>query len=152
MGAAAAAARGHAKAASIGHPVHESNSANRPELGVFQIIGGGLPAFLDYVERELLAFDKLVHAGTLDRGNVDEHIVRSVVRLDKPEATLVIEEFNGSDSHGGLLVDMGKPASPATFAVHNAAHSLGFMDILKRRLDLAHRQAAEANNYQPNVG
>ena len=80
-----------------------SDIGETPELGVFQIVGGRFAAILDDVKRDFLPFDKLVHAGPLNCGNVDEHVLRSIAWLDEAEATLDTEELNGTDSHEGLL-------------------------------------------------
>ena len=71
-----------------------------------QIGGGGFAAALIglHVERELLAFVEIAHAGLLDRRDVHEHIRAAAVLHDEAEAFLRIEELNGTCGQSGLLL------------------------------------------------
>ena len=50
-------------------------------------------------EADLLTFYDLAHAGAFDGGNVDEHVLAAVVRLDEAEALGGIEPFNCASGH-----------------------------------------------------
>ena len=65
---------------------------NRPNLAV-------VAAF--EIERDLLVLAQGVEPGPLDGGDVNEHVLGSIVRLDEPEALGVVEEFDCS-IHGAL--------------------------------------------------
>jgi hypothetical protein len=67
--------------------------------GRLQIAGGLLAALRDDFVADLLTFDQRAHASTLDRGDVHEHILRAVIRLDEAVAFLGIEELHSSGSH-----------------------------------------------------
>src|SRR5471030_817971 len=53
----------------------------------------------DDLVADLLALNQRTHAGLLDRGDVHEHILGAVIRLNKAEAFLGIEELHSSDRH-----------------------------------------------------
>src|ERR1700747_1590547 len=66
-----------------------------------QIFGSGFaaaPIGLD-IKRKLLPLVEAVHAGTLDRRNVNEHIGAAVVLNDEAIALLGVEEFNSTCGH-----------------------------------------------------
>src|ERR1700728_3781872 len=71
--------------------------------GRAQIACSLLSAFGYHLVADLLAFDERTHAGALDRADVDEHVLRSVGRLDKSEALLGVEKLHGTGRHHGLL-------------------------------------------------
>src|SRR6185437_11328447 len=56
------------------------------------------------VERKLLAFVEIAHAGALDRRDVNEHIRPAAVLHDEAETFLGVEELNGTCGHSGLLL------------------------------------------------
>src|ERR1700720_977351 len=64
-----------------------------------QVRGGKLAALAHHVVADLLALVEGAHAGALDRGNMDEHVLSAVGRLDESEALLVVEELHGTFSH-----------------------------------------------------
>src|SRR6267142_5266090 len=48
------------------------------------------------VERDLLPFGEVAHAGALDRADVNEHVLAAVGRLDEAVASLRIEKLDGT--------------------------------------------------------
>src|SRR5207244_1119422 len=64
-----------------------------------QVRGGEFAALAHHVVADLLALVEGAHAGALDRGNVDEHVLSAVGRLDESEALLVVEKLHGTFSH-----------------------------------------------------
>ena len=52
------------------------------KLDGLQIGGGQLAPLAHNVVAHLLPFIEGAHAGTLDRGNMDEHVLSAVLRLD----------------------------------------------------------------------
>src|SRR6266446_997461 len=42
---------------------------------------------------------EVADAGALDRGDMNEHVLRAVVRLDEAVTLLGVEPFNGTDTH-----------------------------------------------------
>jgi hypothetical protein len=85
-----------------------------PERGVspvvllsdgLQIGGSGLAAARVglHVERDLLAFVEVAHAGALDCRNVYEHIRAAAVLHDEAEAFLAVEELNFSKTQSVRL-------------------------------------------------
>src|SRR5262245_61322862 len=48
------------------------------------------------IERDALSFGQRLEPGTLDGGDVHEHIAPAVIRLDEAVATLGIEELDGT--------------------------------------------------------
>jgi hypothetical protein len=67
-------------------------------------VGSGILAALAYnIIANLLTFAERGHPGSLHGSNVNEHILAAVIGLNEAEAFLRIEEFDGSDSHLGLL-------------------------------------------------
>jgi hypothetical protein len=57
----------------------------------------------DNVESDLLSLVERTHASAFDRADVHEDIFAAIVRLDKAEALLVIEELHGSLRHMTVL-------------------------------------------------
>jgi hypothetical protein len=51
------------------------------------------------VERHLLTFGKARQSCALDCADMNEHILRAIVRLDESEAFLAIEPLHGSFGH-----------------------------------------------------
>src|SRR6202022_1927588 len=64
-----------------------------------QVRGGEFAALAHHIVADLLALVEGAHAGALDRGNMDEHVLSAVGRLDESEALLVVEELHGTFSH-----------------------------------------------------
>src|SRR5215510_7379653 len=64
-----------------------------------KVRGGQLPALTHNVVGELLPFMQAAHSGTLDGGNMHEHIFSAIVRLDEAEALLRIEKLHRTLSH-----------------------------------------------------
>src|ERR1700730_241355 len=73
----------------------------RSQMGsdALQVRGGKLAALAHHVVADLLALVEGAHAGALDRGNMDEHVLSAVGGLDESEALLVVEKLNGTLSH-----------------------------------------------------
>src|ERR1017187_242504 len=67
--------------------------------GRLQIASRLLATLGDDLVADLLALDQRTHAGLLDRGDVHEHILGVVIRLNKAEAFLGIEELHSSSRH-----------------------------------------------------
>ena len=69
--------------------------------GGLEIAGGLLAAALVgfHFVGDLLAFGETTHSCALDSGDVHEHIVAAVIRLDEAEALLLVEPLNSTDSH-----------------------------------------------------
>src|SRR5215469_7866785 len=57
------------------------------------------PRIVLHVEADLLAFMQIADARALDGGDVHEHILRAVFRLDEAEALLSVEPFHSADRH-----------------------------------------------------
>jgi hypothetical protein len=51
------------------------------------------------IELDLLAFDQMIEAGTLDGADMDEGILATVIRLDEAEALGGVKPFHGSHGH-----------------------------------------------------
>jgi hypothetical protein len=73
-----------------------------------QIVSRGLAcsSIGNNVEGDFLSLAEGAHAGAFDRADVYEDIFAAIIRLDKAEAFLVIEELHGSLGHITLLSDM----------------------------------------------
>src|SRR4029077_3656789 len=97
-------------------------SSSKENLDGLQIGGSGLAAARVglHVERKLLAFVQIMHAGALDCRDVNEHIGAAAVLHDKAEALLGVEELNGTCGHSGLLKKTRKgvyaPCKPFAWA------------------------------------
>src|SRR5437764_15342829 len=68
-----------------------------------QVRSGGLAALCYKLIRDTLTFDQRIHPRALDRGNMDEHVLTAIARLDEAVALHLVEPFHGTDSHLGLL-------------------------------------------------
>jgi hypothetical protein len=79
-------------------------------LSCLQIFRGRLatPPIGLHIERKPLTLVEILHAGTLDRRDVNEHVGAATVLNDKAKPFLGIEEFNGTCSHQGLLIKTRK--------------------------------------------
>jgi hypothetical protein len=75
----------------------------RSVLRRLQIACRLLASLSDDLEADLLTLGQRAHARLLDRGNVHEHILGAVIRLNKAEAFLSIEELHSSDRHRSSL-------------------------------------------------
>src|ERR1700737_3269576 len=64
-----------------------------------QVRGGELAALAHDIVADLLALDQTRHPGTLDRGDVDKHIIAAINRLDEPEPFGHIEELDSTRGH-----------------------------------------------------
>jgi hypothetical protein len=84
--------------------------SSRRRSDSLQIVGRGLacPSIGNNVENNLLSLIEGTHASTFDRADVHEDILATIIRLDKAEAFLVIEELHGSLSHITSLSDTGE--------------------------------------------
>ncbi len=71
----------------------------------FDVVDGDLAgaAVFSRVEGNLLAFDEVAHAGALESGGMDEHVLAAVGRLDEAEALHVVVEFYSARNHRGNL-------------------------------------------------
>src|SRR3954451_9390968 len=67
-----------------------------------QVGGRSLAAALVGLDLEgnLLALDETAHAGALESGGMNEHVLAAVVRLNEAVALLVVLEFHGARRHG----------------------------------------------------
>jgi ribosomal protein S21 len=65
------------------------------------------PSIGNNVESDLLSLVEGTHASAFDRADVHENILAAVVRLDKAEALLIVEELHGSSRHITHLSDIG---------------------------------------------
>ena len=57
-------------------------------------------AVFDRIEGNLLALDEVAHAGTLESGGMNEHVVAAVSQLNEAEALLVVVEYYGARVNG----------------------------------------------------
>jgi hypothetical protein len=57
----------------------------------------------DDVEFELLPLVEGAQAGTLDRADVNEHILAAVIRLNEAEALLAVEPLYSARTHENIL-------------------------------------------------
>ena len=80
------------------------------QLSQLQVAGGLLAALRHDVEADLLTFREAGQAGALNRGHMDEHIARSVARLDEAETLLRVEPLHGTNSHSRLLGSLSRHA------------------------------------------
>jgi hypothetical protein len=66
-----------------------------------QIVRRGLACLSigDNVEGDFLSLVEGTHTSAFDRADVHEDILAAVIRLDKAEAFLVVEELHGSLGH-----------------------------------------------------
>src|SRR3954470_14706249 len=74
-------------------------------LRVGELSRRGLAALVGQLEAELLAFRQAAHAGAFDGADMDEYVLRSVVRLDETVALLGVEPLNSAYGHGGPRLD-----------------------------------------------
>jgi hypothetical protein len=65
-----------------------------------ELIGGHLARalVLDELEGDLLTFPEIAHASALDCGDVDEHVLAAIIRLNEAETLGGIEPFNCADA------------------------------------------------------
>jgi hypothetical protein len=72
-----------------------------------QIVRRGLAGLSigNNVKSDLLSLVEGTHASAFDRADVHEDILAAIIRLDKAEASLAIEELHGSLRHITLLSD-----------------------------------------------
>jgi len=85
-----------------------------------QVTGGNLASAVDELKFELLPFGKTFESGTLDRADVDEHVIAAFIALDEAETLRCIEELDRSLA---LADDLGRHAATgsATAAAARAA-------------------------------
>src|SRR5690348_13831073 len=86
-------------------PAKRGAAPNRPlphpELALLQVDGRGLPSIPALqIEAHLLPFVQVADTGALDRRDVNEHILRAVLRLNKAVTLCGVEPLHGSSSHG----------------------------------------------------
>src|SRR6266852_4039674 len=81
--------------------VHQGYGSARCRSDHLQIVRRGLacPSIGDNVESDLLSLVEDTHASAFDRADVHEDILAAIIRLNKAEAFLVIEELHGSLGH-----------------------------------------------------
>src|SRR6185312_5127518 len=75
---------------------HQAVSLRSGELG-----RRSLAALVGQLEAELLTFRQPAHAGAFDGADMDEHVLRAVVRLDETVALLGVEPLNSTCGHRG---------------------------------------------------
>jgi len=75
-----------------------------------QIFRGRLatPTVGHELEADLLAFPKIADAGALNRTDVDEGIIATIIRRDEAEALFRVKPLYGSRSHGKSFLDRHK--------------------------------------------
>ena len=56
----------------------------------------------DGFKGQLLPFVEVAEAGALNRGDVDEHVIRTVFRLNEAEALGGVEPLDGTNGHGSV--------------------------------------------------
>src|ERR1035437_1775798 len=88
---------------------HAKSPASPPGFRLGEVLKGAsrrlqiasrlLATLGDDLVADLLALDQRTHAGLLNRGDVHEHILGAVIRLNKAEAFLGIEELHSSSRH-----------------------------------------------------
>src|SRR5258707_1041436 len=96
--------RGHEPPASTS--VVRNYGSSRCRLDSLQILRRGLARILSIgnnVESDLLSLVEDTHASAFDRADVHEDLLAAIIRLDKAEASLVIEELHGSLRHMTVL-------------------------------------------------
>jgi hypothetical protein len=95
-----------------------------------KILGRNLAATINQIEFELLALCQTFKASTFNRADMDENVLTASFLLDKAEAFLAVEEFDGAfASTDNLSRHAVKPATtaaarataPATWAAAKAA-------------------------------
>src|SRR6266478_3577091 len=73
---------------------------------------------------QLLTLLEAAEAGALDRRDVNEHVLRAVVRLDEAVTLLGVEPFNGTDTHKASSIESDPTLSSAqshfNFGKHHA--------------------------------
>lgn len=74
-------------------------NASFAALGCLQIFGFGATSIGLNFEAHLLAFIEAGHAGFLQSGDMDEHVLGAVIGGNKPITSCGIEEFHGTCSH-----------------------------------------------------
>ncbi len=85
-------------------PVHpwSGYGSSRCRSDGLEILRRGLARILSIgnnVESDLLSLVEGIHASAFDRADVHEDVLAAIFRLDKAEASLVIEELHGSFCH-----------------------------------------------------
>ncbi len=96
--------RGHEPPASTS--VVRNYGSSRWRLDSLQILRRGLARILSIgnnVESDLLSLVEDTHASAFDRADVHEDLLAAIIRLDKAEASLVIEELHSSLRHMTVL-------------------------------------------------
>jgi hypothetical protein len=78
-----------------------AKAASRIHLCILQVASGRLsaPLIVLKIEVKLLTLGEITHASLLDGGDVYEHILAAVFRLDETKALLGIEPLHCSGSH-----------------------------------------------------
>jgi len=75
-----------------------------PELALLQVYRRSPSAIAAFqVEAYLLPFVEIADAGALDRRDMNEHILRTVIGLDEAETLCGVEPFHRSNSHRSFL-------------------------------------------------
>jgi hypothetical protein len=70
------------------------------ELPLLQVDGRGLASIAAFkLKAHLLTFMQIAHTGALDRRDVNKHIPRAVVGLNKAVTLLGVEPFHGPDRY-----------------------------------------------------
>ena len=83
-----------------------------------QVGSRNLAAAIDQLEFQLLTFGQAFKAGTLDRTDVDEHIIAAFIALDETEALGCVEKL---DDALALTDDLGRHPAAATRGTAEAA-------------------------------
>jgi hypothetical protein len=102
------------------------------------------PAVTGDLEAELLAFLQIAHTGPLDGGDVNEHILAAIIRLNEAETLGGIEPFHCAGGHEepSLLAKLCRPPATAN----------GFRTISKGGVRQRRAKARTRNGRPSNIG
>src|SRR5258708_19647876 len=83
---------------------------NPMRLDVLQVRGSELAALAHHVVGELLTLIEVAHPRAFDRGDMDEHVLTAIGRLDESKALLRIEKLHITFNH--IFPPFKTPAGP----------------------------------------
>src|SRR5262249_19951618 len=107
------------------HPV-------RIRSGGFQVRRRWLAARARDVERNPIALAQRLESSGLDGGDVDVHVLGTILRLDESEPLRHVEELHLSDRHVALLLCVAIGAAPC--ATPRATPFMGVRRVLCNRM------------------
>ena len=100
-------------------------------LSSFDVRGSILAALVGDVERNFLTFIQTAQASFFNCRDVNEHVARTIFRLNEAEAFLGIKPFNSTVSHSGLLVDKHFIVRETPYNSCKAGFVSGYSDVLE---------------------